>query len=551
LINTLLGKVFGTRNERVIKSLMPNVQAINALEPEIQKLTDAELRAKTDEFRQRIQERLSRVVKSPQVETPSPEAEDDAGFDQQKEFEKAEYEALQEVLEDVLVEAFAVVREAGRRVLNMRHFDVQLIGGMVLHSGKISEMKTGEGKTLVATLPVYLNALSGRGVHVVTVNDYLAKRDSEWMGKLYRFLGLTVGVIVHDLDDDERRAAYAADVTYGTNNEFGFDYLRDNMKFDIRDCVQRGHNFAIVDEVDSILIDEARTPLIISGASEESTDKYYKVNRIIPKLEKGEEIEGPPGEPAKLTGDFVVDEKHRNITVTDEGWEKVEGLLGIGNIADPENWPLKHHVETGIKAHALYRRDVEYVVKDGEVIIVDEFTGRMMPGRRWSDGLHQAIEAKEGVKIERENQTLATITFQNYFRMFKKLAGMTGTAETEATEFEKIYKLEVVVIPTNKQLLRVENPDVVYRTEKEKYFAAADEIQKLATTGQPVLVGTTSVEKSERLSDLLKKKGIKHVVLNAKFHEREAEIVAQAGRKGMVTIATNMAGRGTISASRS
>ena len=406
-------------------------------------------------------------------------------------------------------------------------------------------MKTGEGKTLVATLPVYLNALSGRGVHVVTVNDYLAKRDSEWMGRLYRFLGLTVGVIVHDLDDEERRAAYAADVTYGTNNEFGFDYLRDNMKFDIKDCVQRGHNYAIVDEVDSILIDEARTPLIISGASEESTDKYYKVNRIIPKLEKGEELEVAPGEPAQLTGDFVVDEKHRNITVTDVGWEKVEGLLGIGNIADPENWPLKHHVETAIKAHALYRKDVEYVIKEGEVIIVDEFTGRMMPGRRWSDGLHQAIEAKEGVKIERENQTLATITFQNYFRMFKKLAGMTGTAETEAAEFDNIYKLDVVVIPTNKQMLRVENPDVVYRTEKEKYFAAADEIQQLAVKGQPVLVGTTSVEKSERLSDLLKKKGIKHVVLNAKFHEREAEIVAQAGRKGMVTIATNMAGRGT------
>ena len=322
-------------------------------------------------------------------------------------------------------------------------------------------------------------------------------------------MGLTVGVIVHDLDDEERRAAYAADVTYGTNNEFGFDYLRDNMKFDIKDCVQRGHNFAIVDEVDSILIDEARTPLIISGASEESTDKYYKVNRIIPKLEKGEELEVAPGEPAQLTGDFVVDEKHRNITVTDEGWVKVEGLLGIGNIADPENWPLKHHVETAIKAHALYRKDVEYVIKDGEVIIVDEFTGRMMPGRRWSDGLHQAIEAKEGVKIERENQTLATITFQNYFRMFKKLAGMTGTAETEATEFDKIYKLEVVVIPTNKQMLRVENPDVVFRTEKEKYFAAADEIQQLARKGQPVLVGTTSVEKSERLSELLKKKGIK------------------------------------------
>ena len=452
---------------------------------------------------------------------------------------------LKGVLDELLEEAFAVVREAGRRVLNMRHFDVQLIGGMVLHEGKIAEMKTGEGKTLVATLPVYLNALSGRGVHVVTVNDYLAKRDSEWMGKLYSFLGLTVGVIVHDLDDAERRAAYAADVTYGTNNEFGFDYLRDNMKFDLHDCVQRVHNFAIVDEVDSILIDEARTPLIISGASEESTDKYYKVNRIIPKLEKGEEIDTQPGEPKIMTGDFVVDEKHRNITVTDEGWEKVEKLLGIGNIADPENWALKHHVETAVKAHALYKRDVEYVVKDGEVIIVDEFTGRLMPGRRWSDGLHQAIEAKENVKIERENQTLATITFQNYFRMYKKLAGMTGTAETEAPEFDKIYRLEVVVIPTNRTLLRKENPDIVYRTEKEKYFAAADEIQRLHESDQPVLVGTTSIEKSERLSELLKKKGIKHVVLNAKYHEREAEIVAQAGRKGMVTIATNMAGRGT------
>ena len=545
MINQLLGKVFGTKNERVIKALMPNVQAINALEPQMQKLTDAELRAKTDEFRQRIQERLSRVSKSAQTSDPENGSGEESDFDQQKRFEKEEYEAIQEVLNEILPEAFAVVREAGRRVLNMRHFDVQLIGGMVLHDGKISEMKTGEGKTLVATLPVYLNALSGRGVHVVTVNDYLAKRDSEWMGKLYRFLGLTVGVIVHDLDDDERRAAYAADVTYGTNNEYGFDYLRDNMKFDIKDCVQRGHNFAIVDEVDSILIDEARTPLIISGASEESTDKYYKVNRIIPKLEKGETIEGPPGEPPTYTGDYVIDEKHRNTTVTDEGWEKVEGLLGIGNIADPENWGWKHHVETAIKAHALYRKDVEYVVKDGEVIIVDEFTGRMMPGRRWSDGLHQAVEAKENVKIERENQTLATITFQNYFRMFKKLAGMTGTAETEAEEFEKIYKLEVVVIPTNRTLLRIENPDIVYRTEKEKYFAAADEIQQLAQKGQPVLVGTTSVEKSERLSELLKKKGIKHVVLNAKFHEREAEIVAQAGRKGAVTIATNMAGRGT------
>jgi preprotein translocase subunit SecA len=544
LINTLIGKVFGTKNERVVKSMMPNVTAINALEPQMQKLTDDELRAKTEEFRQRIQERLSHI--SGPVPVSDTDAEPISDPDRAKQFEKEQYEALQEVLDEILVEAFAVVREAGRRVLNMRHFDVQLIGGMVQHKGMISEMKTGEGKTLVATLPVYLNALSGRGVHVVTVNDYLAKRDSEWMGKLYRFLGLTVGVIVHDLDDEQRREAYAADVTYGTNNEFGFDYLRDNMKFDIKDCVQRGHNFAIVDEVDSILIDEARTPLIISGASEESTDKYYKVNRIIPKLEKGEELEVATGEPAQLTGDYVIDEKHRNITVTDEGWTKVEGLLSIGNIADPENWPLKHHVETAIKAHALYRRDVEYVVKDGEVIIVDEFTGRMMPGRRWSDGLHQAIEAKEGVKIERENQTLATITFQNYFRMFKKLSGMTGTAETEAAEFDKIYKLEVAVIPTNKQMLRLENPDVVFRTEKEKYFAVADEIQKLTETGQPVLVGTTSVEKSERLSELLKKKGIKqHVVLNAKFHEREAEYVAQAGRKGMVTIATNMAGRGT------
>jgi preprotein translocase subunit SecA len=533
LINTVIAKVFGTKNERELKRLMPQGEAMNALEPEMQKLSDDQLRAKTDEFRKRIQDRLSRA--------DEPEADPD----RLKELEDERTKVLNEALDEILVEAFAVAREAGRRVLDMRHFDVQLIGGMVLHQGKIAEMKTGEGKTLVATLPVYLNALSGRGVHVVTVNDYLAKRDSEWMGRLYRFLGLSVGVIVHELDDEERREAYAADVTYGTNNEFGFDYLRDNMKFDLKDCVQRGHNFAIVDEVDSILIDEARTPLIISGASEESTDKYYKVNRIIPKLEKGEEIDVAPGEPKKLTGDFVVDEKHRTITVTDEGWEKVEQLLGIGNIADPENWDLKHHVETGVKAHALYRRDVEYVVKDGEVLIVDEFTGRLMPGRRWSDGLHQAVEAKENVKIERENQTLATITFQNYFRMYKKLAGMTGTAETEAPEFEKIYRLEVMVIPTNKPLLRQENPDVVYRTEKEKYYAASDEIQNLNKSGQPVLVGTTSIEKSERLSKLLDKKGIKHHVLNAKQHEKEAEIVAQAGRKGMVTIATNMAGRGT------
>ena len=529
MISKILPKIFGTKNEREVKRLLPIVQQINALEPQMQQLSNDELRAKTDEFKQRIQAKLA--AREPDAENP-------------KQFEEEQKRILGEALDEVLPEAFAVVREGSRRILNMRHFDVQLIGGMVLHQGKIAEMKTGEGKTLVATLPVYLNALSGRGVHVVTVNDYLAKRDSEWMGRLYKFLGLSVGVIVHDLDDDERREAYAADVTYGTNNEYGFDYLRDNMKFDLKECVQRGHNFGIVDEVDSILIDEARTPLIISGASEESTDKYQRVDRIIPQLEQGEEIDQLEGG-RLLSGDYTVNEKHRTITVTDEGWDKVEKLLGIGNIADPENWDLKHHVETAIKAHTLYRRDTEYVVKDGEVIIVDEFTGRMMPGRRWSDGLHQAIEAKEGVKIERENQTLATITFQNYFRMYKKLAGMTGTAETEAPEFDKIYKLEVTVIPTNKEMKRIENPDVVYRTEKEKFYAVADEIQKLNTEGRPVLVGTTSIEKSERLSDLLKKKAVKHVVLNAKFHEKEAEIVAQAGRLGTMTIATNMAGRGT------
>jgi preprotein translocase subunit SecA len=535
LIGSLIAKVIGTKNERDVKRMQPLVERINVLEPEMQGLSDAELRAKTDEFRARLEGRLKELA---------PEAAPDSDLDPER-IEKLQKQALQEALDELLPDAFAVVREAGRRTLNMRHFDVQLVGGMVLHQGKIAEMKTGEGKTLVATLPVYLNALAGKGVHVITVNDYLAKRDSEWMGKIYSFLGLSVGVIVHELDDDERRVAYAADVTYGTNNEFGFDYLRDNMKFDLKDCVQRGHHYAIVDEVDSILIDEARTPLIISGASEESTDKYYKVDRIIGKLERGEELKSAPGEPKILTGDFVVDEKHKNITVTDEGWEKVEKLLGIGNIADPENWALKHHVETAIKAHALYKRDVEYVVKDGEVIIVDEFTGRLMPGRRWSDGLHQAIEAKEGVKIERENQTLATVTFQNYFRMYSKLAGMTGTAETEAPEFDKIYKLEVTVIPTNRTLRRVENSDIVYRTEREKYYAAADEIQNLNAEGRPVLVGTTSIEKSERLSELLKKKQIRHVVLNAKYHEKEAEIVAQAGRQNAVTIATNMAGRGT------
>jgi len=533
LIGTIISKVIGTKNERELKRLWPMVGQVNAFEPEMQKLSDAELRAKTDEFRQRIRTAVQRAAPNEIDEIE----EDRSG--------KAKLDpVLEEALSEVMPEAFAVVREAGRRVLNMRHFDVQLIGGAVLHQGKIAEMKTGEGKTLVATLPVYLNALAGKGVHVVTVNDYLAKRDSEWMGKLYTFLGLSVGVIVHDLDDNERRQAYGADITYGTNNEFGFDYLRDNMKFDLHDCVQRGHHFAIVDEVDSILIDEARTPLIIAGASEESTDKYYKVNRIIPSLEKGEEIQKSIEETI-YTGDYAIDEKHRAVTVTEQGWEKVEKTLGIGNIADPENWGWKHHVETAIKAHALYRRDIEYVVKDGEVIIVDEFTGRMMPGRRWSDGLHQAVEAKENVKIERENQTLATISFQNYFRMYGKLAGMTGTAETEAAEFDKIYKLDIIVIPTNKPLLRIENPDIVYRTEKEKFYAVADEIQKISVEGRPVLVGTTSIEKSERLSDLLKKKGVRHVVLNAKYHEKEAEIVAQAGRMGGVTIATNMAGRGT------
>jgi preprotein translocase subunit SecA len=527
LFNQALAKVFGTSNERAVKRMMPTVAQINALEPVMQALSDEELRGKTVEFRRRIQDAVT-------AENINPSDED--ALERTLAAEKA-------ALDAILPEAFAAVREAGVRIVGMRHYDVQLIGGMVLHSGKIAEMKTGEGKTLVATLACYLNALAGRGVHVVTVNDYLAKRDAEWMGKIYGFLGLTVGVIVHDLSDEQRRAAYGSDITYGTNNEFGFDYLRDNMKFELGDMVQRGHFYCIVDEVDSILIDEARTPLIISGPTDQTTDKYARVNVIIPELEAGELVETL--ETKTWTGDFVVDEKARAITVTDEGWEKIEKLLGIGNIADPENWDLKHHVEVAIKAHHLYKRDVEYVVKDGEVIIVDEFTGRLMPGRRWSDGLHQAVEAKEGVSIRKEDQTLATITFQNYFRMYKKLSGMTGTAETEATEFENIYKLEIVVIPTNRKMQRLENPDVVYRTAKEKYFAVADEIAQLHEKKQPVLVGTTSIEKSELLSEILKRKGVRHVVLNAKFHEKEAEIVAQAGRLGMVTIATNMAGRGT------
>ena len=507
MLDATLAKIFGTRNEREVKRLRPMVAAINDLEPGLQQLSDTELAQKTVDFKQRI--------------------------------------ANGEPLDDLLIESFAVCREAGRRVLNMRHFDVQLIGGTVLHRGRIAEMRTGEGKTLVATLPVYLNALEGKGVHVVTVNDYLAKRDAEWMGRIYRFLGLSYGIIVHDLDDQERRENYAADITYGTNNEYGFDYLRDNMKFRLEDCAQRGHNFAIVDEVDSILVDEARTPLIISGPSEESTDKYYKINRIIPKLMRGEEIKGKePGE-SYTTGDYTVDEKHRSAALTEEGIAKVEKLLGCGNLYQPENWSTLHHVQQALKALVLFQRDKDYLVQDGQVIIVDEFTGRVMPGRRWSDGLHQAIEAKENVKIERENQTLATITFQNYFRLYKKLAGMTGTAETEAAEFEKTYKLDVMVIPTNRVMVRKEFQDMVYRTEEEKFRNAAKEIQTLHEKGQPVLVGTISVEKSERLAGLLKKMGVRHEVLNAKNHEREAFIIAQAGRKGAVTVSTNMAGRGT------
>ena len=507
MIDTLLAKVFGTKNDREVKAIAPVIASINALEPQTQKLTDAELSGKTEEFKQRL--------------------------------------ANGATLDDIMVEAYAVVREAGWRVLRMRHFDVQLIGGVVLHSGKIAEMRTGEGKTLVATLPTYLNALSGKGVHVVTVNDYLARRDSEWMGRLYKFLGLTVGVIVHDLDDGERKASYGSDITYGTNNEFGFDFLRDNMKFRMEDCVQRPHNFAIVDEVDSILIDEARTPLIISGPSEESTDKYYKINRIIPKLIRGEVIDGKePGE-KYTTGDYTVEEKNRTVALTEEGVSKLERLLDVPNLYDPSAIETNHHVQQALKAHVMFHRDKDYLVQDDQVVIVDEFTGRIMPGRRWSDGLHQAIEAKEGVKIERENQTLATITFQNYFRMYKKLAGMTGTAETEAAEFYKIYKLEVTAIPTNRAMLRKEYQDIVYRTEEEKFRNAAIEIKELNAKGQPVLVGTISVEKSERLSGILKKMGVPHEVLNAKNHEREASIVAQAGRKGAVTVSTNMAGRGT------
>ena len=493
MFNTILTKIVGNHNERELKRIQPLVARINELEGGISQLSDADLKSKTPEFKSRL--------------------------------EKGES------LDDILPEAFAAVRETGRRTLSMRHFDVQLIGGEVLHRGKIAEMKTGEGKTLVATLAVYLNALSGNGVHVVTVNDYLARRDAEWMGPIYQFLGLSVGVIGHDMPEPERRAAYQSDITYGTNNEFGFDYLRDNMKYTLEDCVQRSHHYAIVDEVDSILVDEARTPLIISGPSEESTDKYYKIDKLIPRLVREQ--------------DYKIDEKARTVVLQESGVEKGEKFLGIENLYDPNHMELVHHIQQALKAHTLFKRDADYMIKDGQVIIVDEFTGRLMPGRRYSDGLHQALEAKEGVRIERENQTLATITFQNYFRMYDKLAGMTGTAETEATEFEKIYKLEVVVIPTNQTLIRREYPDLVYRSEREKFNAVADEAKELNELGQPMLIGTTSIEKSERLSTLLKRRGIKHVVLNAKYHEREAEIVSQAGKIGAVTIATNMAGRGT------
>jgi preprotein translocase subunit SecA len=517
MIDKFLTKVFGSSNQRFLKSIQPIVGEINALEPEIKKLTDAELRARTEFFKDKVRQAV-------------------AGIEDKEELKRVE----REVLDELLPEAFAIVREASVRTTGMRHFDVQLIGGIVLHQGKIAEMRTGEGKTLVATLPSYLNALTGRGgVHVVTVNDYLASRDAEWMGQIHRFLGLEVGCIQNDMDDFERQTAYAADITYGTNNEFGFDYLRDNMKFDLATCVQRGHYFAVVDEVDSILIDEARTPLIISGPSDEATDKYYQADAIVPQLKRGEDIEGVK------TGDYIVDEKAHTAVLTEEGVDKAERLLGVGNLYDPVNMDLLHCVEQALKAHTLYRLDHQYVVQDGEVIIVDDFTGRLMKGRRWSDGLHQAVEAKEGVKIEKENQTLATITLQNYFRLYEKLSGMTGTAETEAAEFHSTYKLDVIVIPTHMPMVRTDFSDMIYRTLPEKWDAVIEEIKECHDRGQPTLVGTVSVENSELISRRLQKEAVPHNVLNAKYHEREAEIIAQAGRKGSVTIATNMAGRGT------
>jgi preprotein translocase subunit SecA len=499
-LSQLSRKIFGSKNDRELKRLRHVADQINQLEADYQAKSDGDLRSLVAEWKARL-----------------------SAIEERDDREDATWELLPDV--------FATVREASKRTLGQRHFDVQLIGGMVLHQGKISEMKTGEGKTLVATLPAVLNALAGRGVHVVTVNDYLARRDAEWMGRIYNFLGLSVGVVVHGLSDQQRKAAYNCDITYGQNNEFGFDYLRDNMKFNLEDYVQREHFYAIVDEVDSILIDEARTPLIISGASEESTDTYYVVDRVIPRL-KAEEH-------------YTIDEKLRTAALSEEGVTRAEQLLGVENLYDPRNILLVHHMSQALKAHTLFKRDVDYVVKDGQVVIVDEFTGRLMPGRRWSDGLHQAIEAKENVKIESENQTLATITFQNYFRMYGKLAGMTGTADTESVEFKEIYNLDVVVIPTNQPMIRDDNHDVVFKTEAEKFDAVVEEIKDCWERGQPVLVGTVSIEKSERLANQLKKTGIKHNVLNAKNHEREAEIVAQAGRHKAVTISTNMAGRGT------
>ncbi|MCA1632697.1 MAG: preprotein translocase subunit SecA [Acidobacteria bacterium] len=544
MIDKFLTKVFGSSNQRYLKSLAPIVARVNELEPAVQKLSDDQMRARIAEIREQVMGAIGDTT-----------ARDERARTELKRRTKA-------ALDAVLPEVFALTREASVRATGMRHFDVQLIGGVSLHEGKISEMRTGEGKTLVATLPATLNALTGRGVNVVTVNDYLATRDAEWMGRIYKFLGLSVGAIVNDLDDWERKDAYAADITYGTNNEFGFDYLRDNMKFDLATCVQRPHYYAIVDEVDSILIDEARTPLIISGASDEATDKYYKADAVIPHLKRAElNSEGKPG-----PGDFLVDEKQHSAVLTEDGVDKAERLLGVGNLYDPSNMEMLHCVEQALKAHTLYRLDHQYVVQEGEVIIVDEFTGRLMKGRRWSDGLHQAVEAKEGVKIERENQTLATITLQNYFRLYEKLAGMTGTAETEAAEFDSTYKLEVSVIPTHRDMVRRDNSDVIYRTLPEKWDAVVEEIKELHEKGQPVLVGTVSVENSELISRRLNKVGIRHkdergllefddqrrdevpdyhYVLNAKHHEREAEIVAQAGRKGAITIATNMAGRGT------
>jgi len=527
MLNVLVRAIFGTKHERDAKRMQPIVDEINALGPTLEQASDADLKARTAAFRKQLAD----------------------GTD----------------LDDLLVEAFAVCREAARRTVRMRHFDVQLMGGMVLHQGKISEMATGEGKTLVATLPAYLNALPGLGTHIVTVNDYLARRDAQWMGPIYHALGLSLGVIQHEvsylydpshvspdirlasLRPCSRREAYHADITYGTNNEFGFDYLRDNMRFNLEEMVQREHYYAIVDEVDSILIDEARTPLIISGPAEGSTDRYYKIDRIIPKLKRAATIvEGKLSEiEAQAPGDYIVDEKSRAVSLTEQGISHCESLLNVENLYDPSQMDVLHHISQALKAHALFKKDVDYVVKDGQVIIVDEFTGRLMPGRRWSDGLHQAVEAKEGVRIESENQTLATITLQNYFRMYDKLAGMTGTAATEADEFAKIYELDVTVIPTNRPMSRINFPDVVYKTEREKFEAVSAEIAACHEKGQPVLVGTVSIEKSEHLSRLLKKRGIPHQVLNAKYHEREAEIVAQAGREKSVTIATNMAGRGT------